>query len=249
MTTHWESREDAAIAVGEQRRHQVPVRCIGQDKMEKDDHWAGPDVVFVVITANIFVVTATVKRHMGHRHTKEEILAAALEAALEDGLSQLTFGRLAKRMAMNDRTIVYYFPSKDDLLSEVIVSMGSQLQSTLAGAFVDPAADHLELLRAAWPVLSTSKVDPIFALFFEANGLAASGRVPYQTLIPALVDSWIEWTSSFLTGTAKQRRVEAETAIAVLDGLLLLRQLAGPEAAQRAARRLGISGPHPRSAG
>ena len=81
---------------------------------------------------------------MGHRHTKEEILAAALEAALEDGLSQLTFGRLAKRMAMNDRTIVYYFPSKDDLLSEVIVSMGSQLQSTLAGAFVDPAADHLE---------------------------------------------------------------------------------------------------------
>ncbi len=183
---------------------------------------------------------------MGHRHTKEEILAAALAAAIEEGLSQLTFGRLAKRLGMNDRTIVYYFPSKDDLVSEVIMSMGLQLQDTLAAAFTRPAADHLELLRAAWPVLATSEVDPIFALFFEANGLAATGRVPYQTLIPMLVEGWIEWTTTFLTGTAKQRRVEAETAVAVLDGLLLLRQLAGAEAAQRAARRLGVTGPSPR---
>ncbi|MEJ7583124.1 MAG: hypothetical protein WKF43_03370 [Acidimicrobiales bacterium] len=33
---------------------------------------------------------------------------------------------------------------------------------------------------------------------------------------------------------------EAETAITLIDGLLLLRQLAGPASANRAARRLGI---------
>ena len=43
---------------------------------------------------------------MGHRHTKEEILEGAVAAAFEDGLSQLTFGRLAKRLGINDRTIV-----------------------------------------------------------------------------------------------------------------------------------------------
>jgi len=48
---------------------------------------------------------------MGHKHTKEEILDGALRAALDEGLSQLTFGRLAKRMGMNDRMIVYYFPT------------------------------------------------------------------------------------------------------------------------------------------
>jgi AcrR family transcriptional regulator len=177
---------------------------------------------------------------MGHRHTKEEILEAGLAAALEEGLSQLTFGRLAKRLGINDRTIVYYFPSKDDLISEVIVSMGVQLQTTLAKAFTVPAADHIELLRAAWPVLARAEVDPIFALFFEANGLAATKLDPYQTLIPMLVETWIEWTTTFVKGTAKQRRIEAETAIAVLDGLILLRLLSGPVAAQRAARRLGI---------
>jgi AcrR family transcriptional regulator len=178
---------------------------------------------------------------MGPKHTKEEILEGALVAALEDGLSQLTFGRLAKKLGINDRTIVYYFPAKDDLIGDVVTSMGVQLQTKLAEAFIEPAADHIELLRAAWPLLATPEADPIFALFFEANGLAAARREPYRTLVPMLVEVWIDWTTTFIKGTAKQRRTEAETAIAVLDGLLLLRQLAGPAAAQRASRRLGIS--------
>jgi AcrR family transcriptional regulator len=177
---------------------------------------------------------------MGHRHTKEQILEGGLAAALEDGLSQLTFGRLAKRLEINDRTIVYYFPTKEDLIAEVIVSMGLQLQSTLAKAFTTTAADHIELLRTAWPVLARVEYDAIFALFFEANGLSATGRDPYKAIVPMIVETWIEWTTTYLTGTAKQRRIEAETAIAVLDGLLLLRLLSGPAAAQRVARRLGV---------
>lgn len=178
---------------------------------------------------------------MGYRHTKEDILEGALAAALDDGLSQLTFGRLAKRLGINDRTVVYYFATKDELITEVILSMGSQLQQTLGAAFSTPAANHLELARAAWPVLARAEADPIFALFFEANGLAATDRAPYNTLIPQLIDAWIDWMTTFLTGTASERRAEAEATIALVDGLLLLRQLAGPDAAARAAKRLGIA--------
>ncbi len=177
---------------------------------------------------------------MGHKHTKEEILEGALAAAFDDGLSQLTFGRLAKRLAISDRVIVYYFPTKDDLISEVIVAMGLELQVTLSAAFTEPAADYLELMSAAWPVVAVAEADPIFALFFEANGLAAAGRDPYQSLVPSLVEMWIAWAAEFIEGTPRQRRTEAVTAIAMLDGLLLVRQLAGPDAANRAARRLGI---------
>ena len=178
---------------------------------------------------------------MGYRHTKQEILDGALALALDAGLSQLTFGRVAKRLGINDRTVVYYFPTKDDLISEVIVAMGLQLQETLAPAFTTPAATHIELLRAAWPVLAHPDADQVFALFFEANGLAATGREPYQTLIPQLVQMWIDWAADHITGSPIQRRTEAETAIAIIDGLLLLRQLAGPDAAERAARRIGIT--------
>jgi AcrR family transcriptional regulator len=178
---------------------------------------------------------------MGYRHTKQEILDGALAAALDDGLSQLTFGRVAKRLGINDRTVVYYFPTKDALITEVVMSMGLQLQATLGEAFSEPARDHLDLARAAWPALASADADPIFAMFFEANGLAASGRAPFDTLIPQLVEAWIEWATGFLTGTRAVRRAEAEATIALVDGLLLLRQLAGPESAARAAKRLGIT--------
>ena len=178
---------------------------------------------------------------MGYRHTKQEILDGALAAAFDDGLSQLTFGRVAKRLGINDRTVVYYFPTKEDLLTEVVTSMGLRLRQTLGEAFASPAADHLELARAAWPELARDETDRIFALFFEANGLAATGRAPFDTLVPQLVEAWIEWLMLFLTGGERERRAEAEAAIAVIDGLILLRLLAGPAAATRAAARLNVS--------
>jgi AcrR family transcriptional regulator len=180
---------------------------------------------------------------MGHQHTKAEILDGALAAAFDDGLSRLTFGRIAKRLDMSDRIVVYYFPTKDDLIGEVLYAMATELQQTLAPAFSTPAANHLELIRAAWPILARPAADPVFALFFEASGLAAIGREPYRGLVPQLVEAWIASASEVIRGTPARRRAEAEAAIALIDGLLLLRQLAGPEAADRAARRIGALGP------
>lgn len=177
---------------------------------------------------------------MGHKHSKEQILEGALAAAFDEGLSQLTFGRLAKRLGISDRIVVYYFPSKDELIREVLTSMGLQLQQTLASSLTARVADHVGFVRSAWPVLAHADADPVFALFFEASGLAAAEREPYRTLVPLLVGAWIDWAASFIDGTPARRRTEAETGIALIDGLLLLRQLAGPAASDRAARRLGI---------
>lgn len=179
---------------------------------------------------------------MGYRHTREEILAGALAVAFDDGLSRLTFGRVAKHLGISDRVVVYYFPTKDELVGEVLGAVGLELQQTLEPVFGSPLADHLELVRAAWPVAARPEADAVFALFFEANGLAAAGREPFRTVVPRLVDAWIAWAAAFFPGRPAQRRAEAETAIALLDGLLLLRQLAGPDAAARAAKRAGVAG-------
>lgn len=180
---------------------------------------------------------ATVKG-VGYKYTKGQLRAAALEAATDDGLSELTFGRLARRMGVSDRMIVYYFPTKHDLISEVLLAMGARLQAALADAFTTPARDHVALAKAAWPVLATPEIDPTFALFFEALGLAAGGTEPYRGVAVDLLDGWASWLEGFLEGDVETRRAESESAIAMVDGLLLFRQLAGPEAAERAASRI-----------
>jgi AcrR family transcriptional regulator len=177
---------------------------------------------------------------MGHKYTRDELLAGALATALDGGLSELTFGRVAKRLGVSDRIVVYYFPTKSDLIGEVVSAMGAGLQVALAEAFAEPAADHAEIVRRAWPVLAAQDHERVFALFFEANGLAAIGLEPYATIVPQLVEEWIEWVAALLVGTADERRAGAEAAIAVLDGLFLLRLLAGAEAADRAAAALGV---------
>jgi len=178
---------------------------------------------------------------MGYRHTKDEILEGGLAVAFDDGLSQLTYGRVAKQLRISDRVVVYYFPSKEDLVGEVLVAVGIRLQQALEPAFRSPAEDHLDLVQSAWPVMARAEADAVFSLFLEAIGLAASGREPYRTLVPQLVEAWITWAADYLEGTPARRREEAEIAIALLDGLLLLRQMAGAAAADRAARRIGAS--------
>lgn len=178
---------------------------------------------------------------MGHRHSRDEILAGALAVASADGLSRLTFGRVANRLTVHDRTVVYYFPTKDDLVREVLAAIESQLQRTLAWALDAGAEGHVDLLRAAWPALVHPDAEPTVALLLEAQGLAAAEREPYSTVAPRLLDARIRWFCDHLVGSPEHRRAEAETAIAVLDGLLLLRVTAGPEVADGVARRLGIS--------
>ena len=183
---------------------------------------------------------------MGHKHSREQILAGALDAAMDDGLSMLTFGRVAKRCGVNDRIVVYYFPSKDELVTDVLMTVGVQLQGVLSGAFTATAESHLALARAAWPVLARPEVDPVFSLYFEAIGLAAAGREPYAALATQLLDGWTTWLTGFLTGDRTRRRAEAEATIALLDGLLLLRQLSGAAACKpraSASASVDVAGP------
>ncbi len=198
-------------------------------------------------TANFVVVTTNTKRSdsynqvpMGHKYTREQILESAVQVALDDGIGSLTFGRLAKRLGTSDRVIVYYFPNKATLVTDVLTEIGSRLQFVLARAFTGPAAGHQQMAKAAYGVLANEDSDAIFAVYFEACGLAAAGAKPFQELAAALFGGWVEWMSGFFSGNPQKRQSEAEATLALIDGLLLMRQLAGPQAADRAAKALGL---------
>jgi AcrR family transcriptional regulator len=171
---------------------------------------------------------------MGYRHDRDEMLSAAMRVALADGLGALTFRRVAHELGASDRMVVYYFPTKSDLVVAVVTALGAQLQATLEVAFGPDPLDADELMRRA----------TVFNRFFEIIGLALAGQAPYAELAPLLLDGWIDWLAERVrASTATQRRAIAASVVARLDGLLLLQSVSGTRTARAAARELGITGP------
>ena len=181
-------------------------------------------------------------RVMGYRHDRNELLAVAMDIALTEGVSAVSFGRVAKKLGISDRMVVYYFPNKTDLVNAVVFEIGQQLQTMLETAFGPEPLEPLELMRRAWPVLSADAVAPMFDGFFEIIGLASVGKSPYNELAPLLLNDWIEWLVPRVKSTDNaQRRAIAASVVAQLDGLLMVRRIAGADIALSGAQALGIA--------
>ena len=176
---------------------------------------------------------------MGYKHDENEILKAAVDAVLDGGLSNLSFGHLAKRLGIADRSIVYYFPTKADLVTRTLHSFGETLQAMLDAAFGDQRLAPNELVRRAWPTLASPEADPVFAVFFELVGLGAASIKPFDALAPVVMRSWIDWLIPRIDAPDPETaRTMAYATVALLDGLLLVRHTCGPTAADSAARLL-----------
>jgi len=179
---------------------------------------------------------------MGYRHSSEEILGAAVVLALESGMARLTFSQVGARLGISDRTVVYYFPTKADLISAVVGALVADTERLLEEAFGSAPLSQDELMRRAWPVLADPAADPVFRLFFEIIGLAAAGQDPYVDLAAGIASGWVEWLGPRTVGSNPEvRRRRALATMSHIDGLLLVRSVLGPGAAEAAARESGVA--------
>lgn len=177
---------------------------------------------------------------MGYRHSRDDILQAAVQVALDSGLGGLTFRTVGRRLQIPDRTVVYYFPSKDDLVAAVLERSTAQLRDLLLPAQEQRVSASV-LLQRSWDALrSPAALGPV-RVYLESAGLAAQGREPHRSLAAGLIGTWTTLVSQRLSGDPSTRVDRAHALVATLDGLLLLRAVAGDGPADSAARGFGLT--------
>jgi len=178
---------------------------------------------------------------MGYRHDREGVLGSAVALAYESGLPELTFRSVGRRAGIPDRTVVYYFPTKDQLVLAVLQQATAQLIDLLATTVGAEPRRVDELLQTSWDALRRPEADHALRLYVETVGLAARGREPYRSIVTQLTATWTTWFATRIALEPAERDDQAVAILATLDGLLLLQVTAGPQVAGAAARGLGLT--------
>ncbi len=119
------------------------------------------------------------------------LLDAAVDTALELGLSGLSLSGLARAIGSNNRMLLYYFGSKDELFTEVARAAYDRFPE-LAGLIPSLQSDSPipELLSAGWRKLRAPANRPYLRLFFEVVADAVRDPDHNRAQLGALASHW-----------------------------------------------------------
>jgi AcrR family transcriptional regulator len=149
---------------------------------------------------------------------KQELLEAVVAELTRGGIGDRSLRDIAAAVGTSHRMLIHHFGSRDGLLTEVVRTVEAQQRGFLAT--LDPAAPDIS--TAMWQRLSDPTLWPAERLFFECYARAARGEQPYASLLPGLIDDWLDATTS-MSGPVPHHlaRARARLSLALFRGLLL----------------------------
>lgn len=142
---------------------------------------------------------------MAGKTTRQRYLEAVVECMLEQGRTDLPLVSLAEAAGTSDRMLVYYFKTREGLLSEAVESIRVRRRDDLLAitnkmVSRDAAPRVLDdLLR--W-VTSTDN-EAAIRLFYDAAGRGFHQEAPFGEFLSQSLQDWVD------AGTQAARRVGA----------------------------------------
>jgi len=147
----------------------------------------------------------------------EELLQAITVYVVKHGLADLSLRPLAKAVGSSPRVLLYYFGSKEELVSAIFVQVREWQRKTLLVSGENNT--FAGIARRAWSEIVRPGNLHGLEFFYECYGQAVRHRKEYKEFLQGCFEDWIDrFTSVFLdAGTDRQR---AETiATILLSGL------------------------------
>ena len=151
---------------------------------------------------------------------KQALLAAVVADLQAGGISDRSLRDIAAAVGTSHRMLIHHFGSREGMLTAVVHEVESEQRRFLAS--LDPQPE--QAMVAMWERLSDPRFWPAERLFFECYARACRGERPFDSLLPGLVDDWIDRVVTLgLTapGDHGAERARARLGLALFRGLLL----------------------------
>lgn len=161
-----------------------------------------------------------------------------MEVVQEVGLADLTYRLVGERLNIADRTVVYYFPTKRELLDAVLEVVEHKVGDAMLAQLGEGPLTVEQAVVGMWRALATPEIDSIFRVYIELFGLAAARRSPYDEVMSRVGHKWLDWLAQRMMGSLDERRAGSAATFAQVDGMLLLRHVVSPKSADMAASLL-----------
>ncbi len=162
--------------------------------------------------------------YMSGATPREKLLAAVVDVALADGISDKSLRAIAVAAGTSHRMLIHHFGSREGLLVEVIRAVEARQRAALSDLRAAAGTEPAELGPRFWQHLRSPELAPQERLFFEVYGQALQGRQWARPLLDGVVENWIGPVAAMLeaAGISPQTaRTVARLYVAVGRGLLL----------------------------
>jgi len=158
-----------------------------------------------------------------------------------EGIGDRSLRDIAAAIGTSHRMLIHHFGSRAGMMAAVVQEVEAEQRRFLASLDALPE----EAMLTMWQRLSDPRFWPAERLFFECYARACRGEKPFDSMLPGLVDDWIEAVVALRSapdGDETAVRAQARLGLAVFRGLLLdlvgTRDRAGVDAAFEAFRAL-----------
>jgi AcrR family transcriptional regulator len=143
-------------------------------------------------------------RTLRHQHRRPELLAAAVEYILENGIAELSLRPMARSLGVTHATLLRHFGTKEMLITEVIDHIRDDLLARSAGGRAGATLESS--MWATWRRLCESSERRQFVLLFEVVAIQARTPDRFGSLAPMLITDFLGPMEAGMRNSGLSRR-------------------------------------------
>jgi AcrR family transcriptional regulator len=151
---------------------------------------------------------------------RQELLAAVVAELERGGIGDRSLREIGAAVGTSHRMLIHHFGSREGLLTEVVRKVEADQRRFLESLDLQPE----QAMEQMWQRLSDPRLWNAERLFYECYARATRGEPPFASLLPGLVDDWlnaVEGRGLVWPGDARAERARARAGLAMFRGLLL----------------------------